>query len=675
MRTRTRTKSSLAPARAPRSRIGAVAALAGVLVALTGPIASGATAESLASVTVTGTIENVVVDDNDAGAGVPDNGATEVETFVNVDGRLFDLPDGTVVPPAPTGQDVVITLEAAPGMSGVRALEVAADDAATTAARVVDVLPVGEPGSPELALEPGTADAVVGAHTLTILPVYWTAPDATVGALGTLATQTADYWREQSAGRLAITTSARDWAAIPAPASCDSASLAAMFNAATAANPSVPAPSLTNHVLVYFPRYAVCSFAGRATLLGGSSWVNGSLYVDVAAHELGHNLGLGHANLTTCTSGGARVPLSGSCTTREYGDYADVMGIAMSRRSGNLNTALADYLGYANVTAIPAASASAVTVDLAPLASVSAARGVKIQVPAGTVYVDFRPAVGRDVRMPAWAGVQVHLRTTDRWGIPTTYLLDMQPTLSAAFASPNVPPGTTWVVPDTGLMVTVTGIGSTATIRVAAAVELQQYVIRVYGDLFGRVPDPQGLETWTTALRAGAPRVAVAHAITGSTEFRSGLIRSSYLNFLSRGPEPAGLSFWLGEMGRGMTIQQMEGGFLASLEYYSRSGANDAEWVRRLYLDVLGRGADPAEVAYWVSRVDAPGVGRHGVAMGFLLSTERLTTVVDGEYQHLLGRRIDPSGRQTWVGLIQGGVRLEDVIGGIIASEEYFARG
>ena len=61
--------------------------------------------------------------------------------------------------------------------------------------------------------------------------------------------------------------------------------------------------------------------------------------------------------------------------------------------------------------------------------------------------------------------------------------------------------------------------------------------------------------------------------------------------------------------------------------------------------------------------------------MGFLLSTERLTTVVDGEYQHLLGRRIDPSGRQTWVGLIQGGVRLEDVIGGIIASEEYFARG
>ena len=674
MRTRTRTKSSLAPARAPRSRIGAVAALAGVLVALTGPIASGATAAALASVTVTGTIENVVVDDNDAGAGVPDNGATEVETFVNVDGRLFDLPDGTVVPPAQTGQDVVITLEAAPGMSGVRALEVAADDAATTAARVVDVLPVGEPGSPEPALEPGTADAVVGAHTLTILPVYWTAPDATVGALGTLATQTADYWREQSAGRLAITTSARDWAAIPAPASCDSASLAAMFNAATAANPSVPAPSLTNHVLVYFPRYAVCSFAGRATLLGGSSWVNGSLYVDVAAHELGHNLGLGHANLTTCTSGGARVPLSGSCTTREYGDYADVMGIAMSRRSGNLNTALADYLGYANVTAIPAGSASAVTVDLAPLASVSAARGVKIQVPAGTVYVDFRPAVGRDVRMPAWAGVQVHLRTTDRWGIPTTYLLDMQPTAPTAFATPSLPSGSAWVIPDTGLTLTVTGLDSSARVRVASSGALD-YVSRVYAHLFSRSPDPAGLYGWNSALQAGTPRIAVANAITSSTEYRSGLIRESYRRFLGREPEPTGLGSWLDEMGRGVTIQQMEGGFVASPEYFNQSGADNGEWVRRLYSHVLGRAADVSEVAYWVSRVDAPGVGRQGVAMGFLLSTERLTTVVDGEYQHLLGRRIDPSGRQTWVGLIQGGVRLEDVIGGIIASEEYFARG
>ena len=60
--------------------------------------------------------------------------------------------------------------------------------------------------------------------------------------------------------------------------------------------------------------------------------------------------------------------------------------------------------------------------------------------------------------------------------------------------------------------------------------------------------------------------------------------------------------------------------------------------------------------------------------MGFLLSTERLSTVVDGHYRHLLGRGIDPSGQGTWVGILQAGGRDEAIIGGIIASEEYYGR-
>ena len=58
--------------------------------------------------------------------------------------------------------------------------------------------------------------------------------------------------------------------------------------------------------------------------------------------------------------------------------------------------------------------------------------------------------------------------------------------------------------------------------------------------------------------------------------------------------------------------------------------------------------------------------------MGFLLSTERLSTVVDGYYQHLLGRSLDPSGKAYWVGILQAGGRNEAIIGGIIASIEYW---
>ena len=67
-------------------------------------------------------------------------------------------------------------------------------------------------------------------------------------------------------------------------------------------------------------------------------------------------------------------------------------------------------------------------------------------------------------------------------------------------------------------------------------------------------------------------------------------------------------------------------------------------------------------------------MGRNKVAMGFLLSPERLGTVVDGHYKHLLGRSLDPTGRRSWVKILGHGGRDEAIIGGIIASGEYYAR-
>jgi len=209
-------------------------------------------------------------------------------------------------------------------------------------------------------------------------------------------------------------------------------------------------------------------------------------------------------------------------------------------------------------------------------------------------------------------------------------------------------------------------------VAVPSESSISRYVTRVYQDLFNRGPDPSGLRTWTTALNNGTPRVAVANAITSSTEYRSGLIAGAYREFLGREPEPEGRDNWLAAMAGGMTIQTLESGFLASPEYYFQSGSTDAGWVRRLYQHVLNREAAESEVQGWVS-VLAQGYSRHGVAMGFVLSTERLTTVVNGYYQDFLGRDIDPSGLQTWVGAVQHGARTEAIIGGIIASPEYFA--
>jgi hypothetical protein len=215
--------------------------------------------------------------------------------------------------------------------------------------------------------------------------------------------------------------------------------------------------------------------------------------------------------------------------------------------------------------------------------------------------------------------------------------------------------------------------GAAAIMAVTTLSTVQGYITRVYSDLFNRAPDPTGLADWTSALIGGTPRVAVANAITSSAEYRSKLITGSYAHYLGRTPDPGGLASWLAAMGRGMTIEQMESGFIASPEYYAKSGSTDAGWVTKLYADVLGRSAAPSEVAGWTSALSR-GMRRDQVAMGFLLSTERLTTVVNGYYVDLLGRGIDPSGQRTWVGILQAGGRDEAIIGGIIASAEYYGK-
>jgi Bacterial Ig-like domain (group 3)/Domain of unknown function (DUF4214) len=199
------------------------------------------------------------------------------------------------------------------------------------------------------------------------------------------------------------------------------------------------------------------------------------------------------------------------------------------------------------------------------------------------------------------------------------------------------------------------------------------YVTHVYRDLFGRNPDKAGLALWTTKLDGGTSRAAVANAITYGTEFRSGLISDVYEEYLGRTPDPAGLKNWLGAMSRGWTVSQMESGFMSSTEYYAVSGDTDWDWVGQMYTDVLNRYPATSETKFWVQRL-SNGSARQQVSMGFLLSTEHLSTVVNGQYVALLHRDLDPIGQATWVRILQAGGRDEAIIAGIVASKEYFSQ-
>ncbi len=60
------------------------------------------------------------------------------------------------------------------------------------------------------------------------------------------------------------------------------------------------------------------------------------------------------------------------------------------------------------------------------------------------------------------------------------------------------------------------------------------------------------------------------------------------------GASAGGLAFWVNVFNTGGTTEDINSGFVGSVEYYGKkngSGGNPAKWVREAYLDVLFRAA------------------------------------------------------------------------------------
>lgn len=94
-----------------------------------------------------------------------------------------------------------------------------------------------------------------------------------------------------------------------------------------------------DHLMFVFPDafQEGCEFGGLGEVPGVKTWFHASQLDWAAAHELGHNLGMHHANAYDCHDGtGARVTLGGTCEVIEYGDHFDVMGGTQHRHANAL---------------------------------------------------------------------------------------------------------------------------------------------------------------------------------------------------------------------------------------------------------------------------------------------------------------------------------------------------
>jgi hypothetical protein len=239
------------------------------------------------------------------------------EHVLTVDGKRYDLVSASPLRHLPNNRRVRIA-------NAVRI------DDAILALDAVEVLPRADAKAPNRYASARIAMLMVNFSDDTRTP--WT--QAQMEA----AMQTNSRWYDEvSHGKQTTTFRVFGWYTMPSPKEgCDHNRIRTEARAAaTAAGVDL---SGYNIVAYAFPNIG-CDWAGLGG--GGNFWLNGTTSLRVISHEVGHVLGLGHANSVRCDSG--QYADTSGCTRNEYGSPFDVMGAASQ---GHFHAGAKSYLDY-----------------------------------------------------------------------------------------------------------------------------------------------------------------------------------------------------------------------------------------------------------------------------------------------------------------------------------------
>jgi chitodextrinase len=177
------------------------------------------------------------------------------------------------------------------------------------------------------AASPVAKSVAVVLVNFTNLPTQPFTKSAVQAALTGASRSLKGFFEEESKGRMTVTGAVYGWYTINAVTTgCDWRTWHTLgWNAAAASG--VDLAGFTN-VMFIWPATSDCQFAGLGYVPGKSTYLNGTISVQVMTHEVGHNFGLGHANARRCVVDGVPVTLAddASCTTWTYADPFSTMG-------------------------------------------------------------------------------------------------------------------------------------------------------------------------------------------------------------------------------------------------------------------------------------------------------------------------------------------------------------
>ena len=103
-----------------------------------------------------------------------------------------------------------------------------------------------------------------------------------------------------------------------------------------------------------------------------------------------------------------------------------------------------------------------------------------------------------------------------------------------------------------------------------------------------------------------------------------------YQAAFDRAPDNAGLKYWIGQMDAGLNLVNVAAGFVGSDEFKGLYGASptNAQFVTRLYDNVLHRASDDAGHAYWTDLLDTNQISKADALASFAESAENQAGVI-----------------------------------------------
>jgi M6 family metalloprotease-like protein len=208
---------------------------------------------------------------------------------------------------------------------------------------------------------------------------------------------------------------------------------------------------------------ALYSFNASTTYLNSNLWESGTSPAQIAMHEGGHNLGLGHSRSRDFGSEPLGVP-GASGTYQEYGDTFSVMGTGgPGHYSAPQKAGVLSWLSSSNYQVVQSSG----TWTIAPLeAPSSGLQALKIQRGTGNnawLWLEYRQPIGYDrayATNNVWAGevfsgATIHYEDSTTAGEAYSDLLDFTPASDYGFVDPALIAGQTWTDPYSNLSLTV----------------------------------------------------------------------------------------------------------------------------------------------------------------------------------------------------------------------------